>query len=88
MDRRSKQTFLQGEYTDDQQSYEKMFNTTSYQRNVNQNYNEMPHISQNVYHLKIHKQMLERVWRKRNPPTLLVRMQIVAATMENSMKFP
>ena len=32
--------------------------------------------------------MLERVWRKRNPPTLLVGMYIGATTMENSMEFP
>ena len=33
---------------------------------------------------KIYKwYMLERVWRKANPPTLLVGMQIGAATMEN-----
>ena len=32
--------------------------------------------------------MLERVWRKRNPPTLLVEMQICAATMENNMEIP
>ena len=30
--------------------------------------------------------MPERVWRKANPPTLLVGMQIGAATMENSME--
>ena len=29
--------------------------------------------------------MLERVWRKGNPPTLLVEMYVGAATMENSM---
>ena len=32
--------------------------------------------------------MLERVWRKGNPPTLLVGMQTGAATMQNSMKGP
>ena len=32
--------------------------------------------------------MLERVWRKGNPPTLLVGMYIGAATMENSMASP
>ena len=32
--------------------------------------------------------MLERVWRKGNPPTLLVGMKIDTATMENSMEFP
>ena len=30
--------------------------------------------------------MLERVWRKRNPVTLLVEMSIGEATMGNSMK--
>ena len=30
--------------------------------------------------------MLESVWRKRNPPTCLVRMQVGAATMENNMR--
>ena len=32
--------------------------------------------------------MLERVWRKGNPPTLLVGMYIGVATMENTMEFP
>ena len=32
--------------------------------------------------------MLERVWRKRNPPTLLVGMSIGTATMETSMEVP
>ena len=32
--------------------------------------------------------MLERVWRKGNPLTLLVGMQTGAATMENSMQMP
>ena len=31
--------------------------------------------------------MLERVWRKRNPLTLLVGMQTTTATMENSVGF-
>ena len=31
--------------------------------------------------------MLERVWRKGNPLTLLLGMQISAATMENCVKF-
>ena len=29
--------------------------------------------------------MLDRIWRKGNPPTLLVGMELGAATMENSM---
>ena len=32
--------------------------------------------------------MLERLWRKGNPPTLLVGMYIGVATMENSMEVP
>ena len=32
--------------------------------------------------------MLERVWRKGNPPALLVGMQIDIATMENSVEMP
>ena len=32
--------------------------------------------------------MLERMWRKGNPLTLLVRMQISTATMENSVEIP
>ena len=32
--------------------------------------------------------MLERVWRKENPPTQLVGMSIGAATRENSMEVP
>jgi len=32
--------------------------------------------------------MLERVWRKGNPPTLLMGMYISTTTMENSMEVP
>ena len=31
--------------------------------------------------------MLERAWRKGDPPTLLVEMQIDTATMKNNMEF-
>ena len=42
--------------TDGQNAHEKMFNITNYQRNANQNYNEiLLHISQNGHHQKIHK---------------------------------
>ena len=34
------------------------------------------------------KQVLEMLWRKRNPSTLLVGMQTGADTLENSMEFP
>ena len=36
----------------------------------------------------ISKRKLERVWRKGNPPTLLVGMQTSTATMENSVEIP
>ena len=53
MDKRSKQTFSQRRYTDGQQAHEKMFNTANYQRNANQNNNEMStHTCQNDYHQK------------------------------------
>ena len=39
--------------------------------------------------IKVYKQqMLERVWRKGNPLTLLVGMQTSIATMENSVEIP
>ena len=67
-----------------------MLNITHYQRNANQNHNEVPfHASQNDCYQKIHKQqMLERVRRKGNTLTLLVGMQTSTATMENSVEIP
>ena len=55
-----------------------------------QNYNELSsHISQNSHHQKVYKQeMLQRVWRKWKPLTLLVEMQTGTATMENSVNVP
>ena len=37
---------------------------------------------------KVYKQMLERVWSKGNPLTLLAGMQTSTATMENSVEIP
>ena len=67
-----------------------MLNITHYQRNENQNHNEVPfHASQNGCDPKVYKQyMLERVWRKGNPLKLLVGMQTSIATMENSVEIP
>ena len=49
MGRRSKQTFPQEDVQDDQKAHEKMLNITNYQRNANQNYNEVQtHTSQNA----------------------------------------
>ena len=48
---RPKQTFIQRRYTDGNLANEKMLNITSYQRNANQNYNEVPsHSGQNGHH--------------------------------------
>ena len=49
--------FSQRRHMDGQKAHEKMLNMTSYQRNANQNYNEIsPHISQNGFPQRIHKQ--------------------------------
>ena len=58
-----------------------------YQRNANQNHIEVPsHTGQNGCYQKVYKQMLERVWSKGNPLTLLVGMHTSTATMENSVE--
>ena len=47
------------------------------------------HAGQNGCYPKVYKQsMLERVWRKGNPLTLLVGMQTSTATMENNVEIP
>ena len=85
----SEQTLLQGGHTEGPETYEKMFSITSHQRDANYNHNEVPsHTSQSGQHKQIHKQMLERMWRKRNPNALLVGMQTGEATVENNMEFP
>ena len=67
-----------------------MLNITRYQRDANQNHNEVPfHTSQNGCDPKVYKQlMLERVWRRGNPLTLLVGMQTRTVTMEKSVEIP
>ena len=56
MRQKTKQTFLQRRYTDGLQTHEKMLTITHYQRNANQNHNEVPlHASQNGYQ-KVYKQ--------------------------------
>ena len=61
---------------DGQEAHEKLLNIINYQRNANQNYNEVsPHTGENGHHQKIYKQqMLQRVWRKGNQLALLVGM--------------
>ena len=50
---RPKQTFFQRRHIDGQEAHEKMLNITNYQRNADQNYNEVsPHTGQNGHHQK------------------------------------
>ena len=79
--------FLQ-RHTDGKQTHERMLNITHYQRNANQDHNQVPsHTSQNGCDPKVYKQQtLERVWRKGNPLTLFVGMQTSTATLENSVE--
>ena len=90
MDRGCEQILSQGRYTDGQQAYEKMFNITNHQGNANQNNTKIPpHTCENGYnHQDKKQQMLEMLWRNRNPHSLLVGMQTGAASMENSMEIP
>ena len=73
---------------DGQKTHEETLNITHFQRNANLNYSEvLPHTSQRGHHQKIYKQQtLERMWRKGNPLTLLVGIQTIKATMENSVE--
>ena len=66
----------------------KVLNTTVHKRNATQNYNELSSQTyQNGYHQKDKKKkVFTRIWRKGNSCALLVRVQVGAVTMENSMK--
>ena len=58
---RSKQTFLQRRHTNGQQAHEKMLNTANYQKNANQNHNEVPpHTIRNGF---IKKSTNNKCWR-------------------------
>ena len=85
--RRSKQTCLRRRHTGSQKAHEKMLNITNYQRNANQNYNEVsPHTSQNGHYQKLKLQMLDIVWRKGKSPWW--EFKLVTATTENNMEVP
>ena len=63
-------------HTEGPETYEKMLSITSHQRDANSNHNEvLSHTGQSGQHKQIHKQMLERMWRKGNPSALLVGIQ-------------
>ena len=72
MGRRCEQTFLQRTHTDGQQACEEVFNT-NYQRNTNQNYNELsPHTGQDGHHQKFTN---SRCWRRCREKGTLLRYQ-------------
>ena len=81
---------LKRRYTDGQQTHEKMLIITYHQGNANKNYNEMsPHTCQNGLNQQYKKrQVLVKMWKKRNPCSLLMGMQTGAVNMENSMEVP
>ena len=57
MGKSPKQKFLQRRQTDDQQAQEKMLIIANYQRNANQNYDEVPpHTGKNGHHQKVYTQ--------------------------------
>ena len=68
----------------------KMFKIISHQGNSNQNHSKIPpYTSENGKNRQGKKQqILERMWRKGNPLTLLVGIQVSTATLENSMEVP
>jgi hypothetical protein len=62
----------------------KMLTISGQKGNANQNHTKIPpHPCYNTHHQKHHhQQVLERMWGKRNPHTLLVEMQAGATTLE------
>ena len=90
MGRKSKQIFLQRGHSDGPQTDENIFNIINYQRNTNQNYNEVSlYASQNGHHQKSTNNKCQRGGTERG--TLLHcwwGCQLVTAIMENSMEVP
>ena len=61
-----------------EKSHEKISTSLNIREVENQNYNEVsPHTGQNGHCQKVYKQeMLEKVWRKGNPPALMLGMYV------------
>ena len=90
MGKRFRETLLQGGHREGPETYERMLSITGHQRDENLNHNEIPfHTVENDHHKQSNEQqVLERMWRKQNPSTLLVGLQTGATIMEDSMEFP
>ena len=66
-----------------------MLNINRYQRNANQNHNDVPsHTGQNGCYQSLQTINTGEGVEQREPSTLLVGMQTSTATMENSMEIP
>ena len=89
MVKRLEQTLLQGGHTEGPETYEKMLSISSYQRDANENHNDIPLIP--VRMAIINKSTNSKCWRgcgEKGTLVQLVGMQTGAATVENSMEFP
>jgi hypothetical protein len=84
---RAKQRILKWEIPNSWEAPEKMLNILNHQGNANQNNPEIsPHINQNDWDQKFRwQQMLARMWRKRNPPPLLMGLQAGTTSLGISM---
>ena len=77
MAKRRKQTFCQRRHEDGQEAIENMLNVANYQRNANQNYNEVTsHTCKNGHHQKIYTKLnaRETAKKKESPLALLVKI--------------
>ena len=74
--------------TDGQQTHEKILNIIHHQGNANQNHMRNHLTLVRMVRLKKKQKVLARMWRKRNPHALLVRMQTGTPALENSIEIP
>jgi hypothetical protein len=86
---RAKQRFLKWGILNGWEAPKEMFNILSHQGNANKNNPEIPlHTSQNGLEQKLRwQQILERMWRKKNTPPLLVGLQAGTTTLETVWQF-
>ena len=75
MGQRTKQTFLQRRRRDGQKAHENILNIIHYQRNTNQNHNDVsPYLGENDQHQKISSNKCQRGCGEETPPMLSVGM--------------